>query len=225
MVFVSMSDSDLLTRTAQYQMRDASPLREQEDLEPLFSDDANENRPLSRRRESNTQRTVPPPVSNSSARSYRRTNPRSTRTSSHPIPLIDLGDDSTPPLQASTPMEPSDFTVTTTCNDPSSDEEEPSSAATLADRLRRDRLPSLFELSSDEDTEDGLERNVRRARVMGVPSSYTYYRRRSRRAQPSKIEVVGAADVRGEDRENNEVLAPHARFFIERTRRYVLFLE
>ena len=222
MVFVSMLASDLLTRTAQYQMRDPSPLQESEDLEPLISDDANERRPLSRRRDSSNQRPVPPPVSNSAARRYRRNNNRSTRTSSHPFPLIDLGDDSTPPPQTSTPPELSDFTVTTTCNDPSSDEEEPSSAATLADRLRRDRVPPPYELSSDEDTEDGLERVMRRARAMGIPPSHTYYRRSSRRAEPSKIEIVGAADVSGEGREK-EVLAPHARFFIERTRRYVFF--
>ncbi|CAF9917432.1 MAG: hypothetical protein ALECFALPRED_011149, partial [Alectoria fallacina] len=220
MVFVSMLASDLLTRTAQYQMRDPSPLQESEDLEPLISDDANERRPLSRRRDSSNQRPVPPPVSNSAARRYRRNNNRSTRTSSHPFPLIDLGDDSTPPPQTSTPPELSDFTVTTTCNDPSSDEEEPSSAATLADRLRRDRVPPPYELSSDEDTEDGLERVMRRARAMGIPPSHTYYRRSSRRAEPSKIEIVGAADVSGEGREK-EVLAPHARFFIERTRSVV----
>ena len=222
MVFVSMSASDLLIRTAQYQMRDPSPLQESEDLEPLFSDDAHESRPLSRRRDSSAQRTVPPAISNSAPRSYRPNNTRntrSTRASSHPFPLIDLGDDSTPPPQISTFPEPSDFTVTTTCNDPSSDEEEPSSAATLADRLRRDRLPPPYELSSDEDTEDGLERAMRRARAMGVPSSHTYYRRSSRRAEPAKIEIIGATDVSGEGRASKEVLAPHARFFIERNRR------
>ena len=221
MVFVSMSASDLLTRTAQYQMRDHSPLEESEDQEPLFSHDANESRPLSRRRDSSGQRTVPPPISNSAARRYRRNNTRSTRTSGHPFPLVDLGDDSIPPFQTSNTSEPSDFTVITSCNDPSSDEEEPSSAATLADRLRRDRLLGPYELSSDEDTEDGLEGNMRRGGAMGVPSGHTYYRRSSRRAEPSKIEIVGAADVSEEGRENKEVLAPHARFFIERTRRYV----
>lgn len=62
---------------------------------------------------------------------------------------------------------------------------------------------------------------MRRARAMGVPTSHTYYRRSSRKEVPSKIEIVGAADVSGEGRENKEVLAPHASFFIERTRRYV----
>ncbi|KAF6241619.1 hypothetical protein HO173_000330 [Letharia columbiana] len=221
MVFVSMLASDLLTRTAQYQMRDPSPLQESEDLEPLFSDDANESRPPSRRRDSSAQRTVPPPISNLAARSNRYYHTRGFRTSGQPFPAIDLRHDSTPPSQTFLPPEPADFAVTTSCNDPSSDEEEPSSAATLADRLRRDHLPSPFELSSEEDTEDGLERGMRRARVLGVSSSHTYYRRNSRRAEPSKIEIVGAADVSGDGTENEKVLAPHARFFIERTRSVV----
>ncbi len=223
MVFVSMSPSELLPRTAQYQMRDASPLQESEDLEPLNFDDGDESRPLSRRRDSSAQRTVPPPISDSAARNYRRNNTRSTGTSTLPYPLIELRDGFIPRSQLSTPLEPSDFTVTTSCNDPSSDEEEPSSATTLADRLRRDNLLSPYELSSDEDTEVGLERTMRRARVNGIPSSHIYYRRSSRRAEPSKIEIVGAADVSGDGGENIDVLAPHARFFIERTRRYVFF--
>ena len=221
MVFVSMSPSDLLTRTAQYQMRDPSPLQESEDLEPPYFDDSNESRPLSRRRESSAQRTVPPPISNSAARSYRRNTTRSIGNSAHPFLLIEARDDATPVSQASIIPAPSDFTVTTSCSDPSSDEEEPSSPATLADRLRRDSLPSPYEPSSDEDNEVGLERAMRRARVMGNHSSHTYYRRSSRRAEPSKIEIVGAPDVSGDCRENQEVLVPHARFFIERTRRCV----
>ena len=221
MVFVSMSSSDLLARTAQYQMRDSSPLRESEDLEPLYFDDVNESRPLSRRRDSSAQRIVPPPISDSAAHSYRPDNTRSTGSSTHPLPLIEVRDDLTPLSQPSTLPEPSEFTVTTSGNDPSSDEEEPSSPATLADRLRRDSLPSPFELSSDEDTEAGLERVVRRTRVMGIPSSHSYYRRCSRRTDPSRIEIVGAADVSGDGTENKEVLTPHACFFIERTRRCV----
>ena len=221
MVFVSMSTSDLLPRTAQYQMRDPSPPQESEDLEPIFSDDANESRPLSRRRDSGLQRIVPPPISNSAAHRYWRNDTRSSSPSGYPFPFIDLGDDATPPPQISNPQEPFDFTVTTSCSDPSSDEEEPSSAATLADRLRRERLRGSYELPSDEDTEDGLESAMRRARSMRVPPSNTYYRRSGRRAAPSKIEITGAADASGEGMENKEILAPHARFFIERTRRCV----
>lgn len=222
MVFVSMSASDLLSRTSHYQMRDSSPLQESEDLDLLFSDDANESRPRSRRRDSSAQRTVPPPISNAAAPSYLRNITGNTTTSARPFPLNDFRDAFTPPPQPSTLPEPSDFTVTTSCNDPSSDEEEPSSAATIADRLRRDRLPPPYEFSSDEDTEDGLERNMRRVRATGVPSSHTYYRRSSRRAEPRKIEIVRAADTSGEIGENKEILPPHAKFFIEKTRRYVL---
>ena len=221
MVFVSMSRSDLLARTAQYQMRDPSPLQESEDLEPLYFDDVNESRPLSRRRDSSAQRIVPPPISDLAAHSYRPNNTRSAGSSTHPFPLIEVRDDLTPLSQPSILPEPSEFTVTTSANDPSSDEEEPSSPATLADRLRRDSLPSPFELSSDEDTEVGLERVMRRARVMGIPSSHSYSRRSSRRTEPSRIEIVGAADVSGDGTENKEVLTPHACFFIERTRRCV----
>ena len=221
MVFVSMSPSDLLTRTAQYQMRDPSPLQESEDLEPLYLDNVNESRPLSRRRDSSAQRTVPPPISNSTASNYRRNNTRSTDCSAYPIPLLEVRDGIIPPPQTSALSDPSNFTVTTSCNDPSSDEEEPSSPATLADRLRRDSLPPPYELSSDEDTEVGLEPSMRRASAMGSPSSRTYHRRSSRRAEPSKIEIVGAADVNGDETETKGVLAPHARFFIEKSRRCV----
>ena len=218
MVFVSMSPSDLLTRTAQYQMRDPSPLQESEDLEPLYLDDVNESRPLSRRRDSNAQRTVPPPISNSAAYNYRRNNTGSTECSAHPFPLLEVPDEIIPLTQTSAVPEPSGFTVTTSCNDPSSDEEEPSSP--VADRLRRDNLPPTYELSSEEDTEVGFEPVGRRARAMGPPLSHTYYRS-SRRAEPSKIEIVGAADVNGDETENQGVLAPHARFFIEKSRRCV----
>ena len=219
MVFVSMSPSDLLTRTAQYQMRDPSPLQESEDLEPLYLDDVNGSRPLSRQRDLSAQRTVPP-VSNTAAYEYRRNNTRSTECSAHPFPLFERRDGIIPLTQISALPEPSDFLVTTSCNDPSSDEEEPSSPATLADRLRRDSRPPPYELSSDEDTEVGLQPAMRRARAFGRPSSHTYHS--NRRAEPSKIEIVGCADVNGDGSKNKGVLAPHARFFIEKSRRCVI---
>ena len=125
MVFVSMSFPDLLPRTAHYQMRDHSPLQESEDTEPLYFDSVNESRPLSRRRDSSAQRTVPPPISDSAARSYQRNNTRNTGTSAHHFPLTELHDDSVTRSPNPTLPEPPDFTVTTSCNDPSSDEEEP----------------------------------------------------------------------------------------------------
>ena len=219
MVFVSMSPSDLLTRTAQYQMRDPSPLQESGDLEPLYLNDVNESRPLSRRPDSNTQRTVPLPILSSAAYDYRRNSIGSTECNAHPFPVLEVPNEIIPLTQTSALLELSDFTVTTTCNDPSSDEEEPSSPTTLADRLRRNSLPPPYELSSDEDTEVGFEPAMQRARATRPPSSRTNYS--SRRAEPSKIEIVGAADVNGDETENRGVLAPHARFFIEKSRRCV----
>jgi hypothetical protein len=219
MIFVSMSHSHLLTRTAQYQMRDPSPLQESGDLEPLYLNDVNESRPLSRRPDSNTQHTVPPPILNSATYDYRRNSIGSTECIAHPFPVLEVPNEIIPLTQTSALPELSDFTVTTTCNDPSSDEEEPSNPATLADRLRRDSLSSPYELSSDEDTEVGFEPAMRRARAPRPSSSRTNYSRR--RAEPSKIEIVGAADVNGDETENKDVLAPHARFFIEKSRRCV----
>lgn len=204
-------------------MRDPSPLQDSEDLEAVDSDDAHETRPISRRRDLGAQRTVPSPISNAATRRYLLDYTRSTRTTGDRFPLIDLGNDSTTPFQTSTPLEPSGFRVTILCNDPSSDEEEPASAATLADRLGHDHLPPLYEFSSDEDTEDGLERNMRRVRAIGLPSTQTYHRASTRKTKPSKIEIVNITDVSGGDREK-EALAPHARFFIERTRRCVFLV-
>ena len=222
MIFVSMKSSELLSRTSQYQMRDPSPPPPNDEFEPLISDDANENRPLSRRRDSATHRTIPPPISNIAPRSVRHST-TSTATSTV-FPHIDHGggNDIAPVPRASTPPEAPAFTVTASCNEPSSDEEEPSSAATLADRSRRDRLPQ-YDPSSDEDTEDGLERAIRRARNMGASSSHGH-RRSRRRAEPSRIEVVIPPGVVGEksvDGETKDVLAPHAKFFIERERSVV----
>ena len=209
MIFVSMDSSSLLSRTSQYQLRDPS---DNEEL-VLFSDDVDENRPLSRRRDPNSLRTIPPPVSNSIPRSVRHNNDTTSTTfSSNPFPLLDLGDDSTPPPRTSTPPENDGFTVTTTCDTPSSDEEEPSSAATLADLYRRDHLPPAYDMSSDEETEDGLERAMRRARQMGITSNHHGHRRSRRRAKPSRIKVV----MPNSSAERKQILPPHARFFIQR---------
>ena len=62
---------------------------------------------------------------------------------------------------------------------------------------------------------------MRRSRVIGIPPSHTYYRRGSRRTEPSRIEIVGPADVSGDSGASMEVLPPHARFFIEKTRSVV----
>lgn len=89
--------------------------------------------------------------------------------------------------------------------------------ATLADRLRRDHLPLLPIVDSSDGTEDGdLSRWVTpRARTA------TRHRRNRRRAVPSRIEVAAPPATEeaangAEARPPVEVLAPHARFFIER---------
>lgn len=227
-MFISMTSSDLLDRTSQYQMQGHSPLQNIDESEPLFSDDPNENRPLSRRRDSSVQRIIPPPISNLTSRSNNHNmgttynaDVNGTSASRNSLQHIDRGDDNVSNPRSGIHPAASEFAVTTTCNDPSSDEEETSSAATLADRYRRDRLLPPYELSSEEDTEDGLERAMRRARSMGIPSSQNYYRRSRRKAQPSKIEIMrpaGVASLDSRSGESKRVLAPHASFFIERDR-------
>lgn len=233
MIFVSMEADGLLARTSKYQLRESN-LEETEELRvtmrtsrpPRLSTDDDdearqqstysmEYRPTSRRRDSNGNRIVPPPVSDLLPRSLRYNNEAtSTRNSSILFP-IDLDFQTSPSLPATTPAEPSGFAITTTCDSPSSDEEEPSSAATLADLYRRDHMPPPYGSSStDSDSEGGLERAMRRARNGGISPS-RMHRRHRRRAIPSKIEVASA------DGKGDEVLQPHARFFIERERSVV----
>ena len=216
MIFVSMESSNLLAHTACYRMYD--PYDDIEETLNLFVDGTNANRPLSRRRDSNPDRTIPPPVSNSVPRSVRHNNDASsTSFSSNPFPLIDLGDNSTPPPRTSTVPETSGFKVTTTCDFPSSDEEEPSSAATLADLYRRDHLPPAYHINtSDEESENDHDLVMRRARELGLP--WNRRQRRRRRAKPGRIEVVLPHSLDSTDTEAPKVLPPHARFFIQRER-------
>ena len=206
---MSMDSSGLLARTSRYQIRESSPLRPDNETETPISDETSEYRPLSRRRDSDTQRTIPPPVSDIMPRTLRHSTISMATSTAFTVANLEIDPSTSQPC--SLPSEIPGFTVTTTCTDPSSDEEEPSSAATLADRVRRDRLPPPHEISSDEDTEDGLERAMRRARAMGITSNHDY-RINKRKTEPSRIEVkLGEGDV----------LAPHARFFIERERSVV----
>lgn len=218
MVFISMSATELLTRTSQYQMREGSPLElSPEDSSPLFPEGTNETRPLSRRRNSTSLRTIPPPISNHASRSR-----HPTTSILHPFPVTDLGDSSPSPIQTTTPPPPLGFTITSHCNDPSSDEEEESSPATLLDRHRRDQQPPPYEGSSAEDSEDSLERALH-ARAMGVPSSHLRHRgNRRRRDSPRRIEcVVGEGEGKSGEEEGKGALAPHASFFIEREKSVV----
>ncbi len=217
MIFVSMTSHDLLSRTAQYQMRDPSASRQSDDVDLLSSHDmADDDRPLSRRRDSNSNRTVPPAISNSVPRDIRHNGDTlSTAIENQTFPLVDIGVNSTPHPRLSDPPENLGFNVSTTCDDPSSDEEEPSSPATLADLYRRDRLPPPYDSSADDDDDDGLERAMRRAGRIGAPSSH---RRSRRKAEPSRIEVAWPSTDVAKATDN---LAPHAKFFIESERSVV----
>ena len=223
----------------------------------LLSDDT---RPSSRRRDDNTSgRNIPPPVSdarsgppaNSHARPHRRAQHRFRNVHSG----ITLLQESNSPAAGNLfeanrvglreeprPVPyPHAFNVTTDCSDPSSDEEEPSSAATLADLHRRNRA-SLY--AEDSDAESGSDPEIARvingrARALGVRISRPM-RNESRRELPSRIEIAedgegsdtGDGDARGpftisgatervereQVRSEKGVLAPHARFFIEKER-------
>lgn len=200
-------------------MRDPSSLQQSSDAEfQSLYDITNENRPQSRRRDSGADRTIPPAVSDSIPRSIRADGESlGTASTSNPFPLVDIGDDSTPLPRISSPQENLGFNVSTSCDDPSSDEEEESSPATLADLYRRDRLPPPYESSAEDDDEDGLDRAMRRAGRIGAPSSH---RRSRRKAEPSRIEIARSSDDTAKDKDK-DVLAPHAKFFIESERSVV----
>ena len=198
------------------------PHEDNEDFSNIFFDELSENRPLSRRRDSNAHRTIPPPVSNSVPRSVRHNNDTtSTSVSSNPYPLLGLDDDSSPPPPRTiTPPDTPGFKVTTTCDSPSSDEEEPSSAATLADLYRRDHFPPAYHIDPpDEESQDDLDQAMQRARELGLPSSHRH--RRRRRGKPSRIEAVLPPGSSNPDTQALRVLPFHARFFIQREKSVV----
>ena len=123
----------------------------------------------------------------------------------------------------SSPNEPSkplalpqqdEFNVTMDCSDPSDDDEELSSPDILADLYRRDRTlyidhsPELDLASDDEDDTANTVRalrnhNARLGAIQGI----------GRRELPSRVQIM---DVGRPDDEEKTVLAPHARFFIEK---------
>lgn len=177
----------------------------------------------------------------SSANVYRSTR---VRVLPGPVPANDTpGDEATPITRHSAPRSPpppmDSFTVTTDCSEPTSDEEEPSSAATLADLYRRDRA-MIYAEDSDNDsaTDPELTRiiNNGRDRVAGL-RLHRNSRHDLRRELPSRIEVMHTWDP-GHGSEHGPlagsglsayercvietkaqmkgVLAPHARFFIEK---------
>ena len=201
LIFVAMDVRDLQNRTSAYQIRELSPSvspeSESEDEEILAStrriiSNVTGNRPPSRRADIGTPRVIPPPISSLPPLSIPPSSPiiHSNAVDGAPSP---------PP-----------FTVTTHCNDPSSDEEEESTATTLADRNLRNLLTPSSSDSEDLSTE--------------FPSRHTSNNRRRtrRRSLPSCIEIVPSHDRPTDPSEisnNNDdppILAPHARFFIER---------
>jgi len=209
LIFVTMSNKDILSRTSTYELRGYSPIYSDDDSDP---EDMPENRPPSRRREifDSTSRSVPAPISNS------RLRPSRLRRASPSPPASPAPSSYFSPRQASPPFVPSDFTVSTHCNDPSSDEEEPSSAATIADRVRRSQeLPPFSSNSDDEDTDPDAEHTVH-ARALGMFTRQL--RNRKRRAEPGRIEAMGAKDETAGER---TMLEPHAKFFIEKDKSVV----
>ena len=227
-----MNSDDLIARTAQYQVKEASTpnVIAPENLthngrsttRHAVSRETIENRPPSRRTSDAAARNIPPPISNTVAYTnvHRNLSPSQLLTAPHvrPFSHLDLSDESSLPPRAITPPTPFSFAITTDCSDHSSDEEEESSAATLADRLRRDRLPLPPSIDSSSDsTEDGDLSHWATSRSRTA----TLHRRNRRRTIPSRIEVTtqsAAEEARNgvDGRSPVEVLAPHARFFIER---------
>ena len=278
MIFISMDSHELLPRTNAYRIcedptpgpvhhRDPALLDELPVLDldtgELLSDD---HRPPSRRADASSQRTIPPPVSNSRPAStgplsisvpiatsgirrstYSMVPPanlyRSVRVLPGPVPRNQSSDeDEANVIRYSEPRSPpppmDNFTVTTDCSEPTSDEEEPSSAATLADLYRRERATIYAEDSDNESTLDDAEMT----RIFnGRPPPGLRLSRNSRhdgrRELPSQIEVMHDGDP-GHGSENGPlarlglsdyekcmietqaqmrgILAPHARFFIEK---------
>ena len=208
-----MSSKDLLARTAQYHVREPSPrATSPESLDRtgrattpnITSREPNENRPPSRRTSDAADRIIPPAISDNLDLYAFLGGPTDVRD------YI-----ASPPLTIRSPT-PLFFTVTTDCSDHSHDEEEESSPAILADRFRRDHIPSISTDSSSDSTDDGdLSRFVNvRARRDARP------RRNRRRSIPSRIEITApntAEELRNVSNANSpiDVLAPHAKFFIE----------
>jgi hypothetical protein len=223
LIFVSMTSDELLERTARYKVREASSPQvlfpenflqtERPTLPVDLAREPNGRRPPSRRIgwiDGAVAQMVPPPISYNTL--YSENHPQGPLTSFQP------NNDINPTRRA--PFQPNSvsFTVTTDCDDHSGDEEEESSLATLADRIRRDNLDRTYE-SSSEDTEDGgrLENWVtNRALALGLHPSQ---RRSRRRADPSRIEIAESQSDENQDelQENTKagILTPHARFFIE----------
>ena len=210
MVFISMSNEHLTSRTSNYQIRETC------------SHGLHHHHSSERLRGQDYQRSPHPA-------SHRLRPPRRTRSISSilappgttyfypPLSGTDSPDtDSTPPPDESFPFiyiprptepadrdsnlsEPIGFRITTSCDDPSGDEEEPSSQEILIDRQqRRHRMDESS--SSDDDDEP---RRLRR-----------------QRNSPRRIEWV-ERDSKAETGKPSQDVLPCVKFFIERKKHVV----
>lgn len=227
MIFVSMDADGLIRRTSQYHLRSSSLANQTLSGASSPPRARQEYRPVSRRRHS-ASREVPPPISDQVARATAR--PAAWVTESFVAnTALTFRDFNDRVPERSLPQAVGGgayhnfsrmdqaFGVTTHCDQPSDDEEEESSPQTLADRYHREfshreRMPSSFSLTSDEDADDALNPAVISRRLGMSPSRIRSSGRARRRESPSRIEV---APAREEEAVGSSILAPHARFFIE----------
>ena len=235
-----MSSNDLVSGTAHYNIQPENPLLDGDGLLGLSGE---ANRPVSRRRDS-TGRHVPPPISDNHSRhvlSDSTNDSSSTATGLNSTPPA--GPNSTfagPPYTYHIPQAP-EFNISTCCDSPSSDEEEPTSPRTLADRYRREIEPPSFP-SFDYDTSDENEtepRDFEQANAGPTPLARMARDARGMRnrrlAQPSRIESSILSDYsqrvndkffcfdRSEENRTRypSLLTPQARFFIEKDKSMV----
>ncbi|KAG8532107.1 uncharacterized protein KY384_003744 [Bacidia gigantensis] len=229
MIFISMTSKDLLSRTSPYHLCSEYPSDcESGEGSLSCSTPLSSSRPISRRRDS-AARSVPPPVSDIMLRTFHRNDwrisepyPRYPISTAYQAPNRYEVD----PESIERRMSPSNvavvnqgFIVTSHCNDPSGDEEEESSPATLADRYNREHMPNTVSPTSEEDADETFDRAMRERRLGLSPNRLPYQMRRGRRkSTPSTFEVVDDEECKVA---MEDVLAPHAEFFIEKDKSVV----
>ncbi|KAL8670840.1 MAG: hypothetical protein Q9168_004640 [Polycauliona sp. 1 TL-2023] len=238
MVFVSMDNEDLVRRASRYVLREPpSPSPPPSPRSPDLLIDrypaldstpqrsqGNDRPPSRRRTNDGSNRVIPPPISSSGATSsVRGVSNRSWRIderlqSTNPPDAERLPSPGFMGVISTSSGEPIDshFNVSIDCENHSDDDEELSSEATLADRLYRDRIPSSHDESDGGDDPD-LSRYLYRSgeRRPSIPSSS---RRHGRRATPRRLELrpPSAAEGVGHEKQDADVLLPHAVIFIEK---------
>lgn len=236
MVFVVMGLEGLILKASRYVIRESPPVspdssRSSSPRSPdLMADrypaldstpdrESQLPRPPSRRRtEDGTERVIPPPVSTAAYRDYSWQS-HSGHVRSQATQNIDphqlLAETARTILTTNNQPALDNFNVSVDCDDHSSDEEESSSEATLADRQYRDRIPSPQDSSDDIDDPD-LAHYIYRSGVRRRPG-HGNTRRHGRRLVPRRIEIEDPPAVGGggQGNQNSDVLVPHATIFIE----------